>query len=164
MGQAKAKQGAVQSVLRLLSYRQRSVKEAEEKLESKGFSSEEIRAAIDYLSRLGYLDDRKFAHALLESRSTGRRWGREKIAAELFSKGIDADTVKETLSGLDHAAEAAAGREAIKKWLKERGARPPLSPNDFERAMRHLMSRGFQASLALDILNAYRKADTDEVL
>ncbi len=164
MGQAKAKQGAVQSVLRLLSYRQRSVKEAEEKLESKGFSSEEIRAAIDYLSRLGYLDDRKFAHALLESRSTGRRWGREKIAAELFSKGIDADTVKETLSGLDHAAEAAAGREAIKKWLKERGARPPLSPKDFERAMRHLMSRGFQASLALDILNAYRKADTDEVL
>ncbi|MBI5237977.1 MAG: regulatory protein RecX [Deltaproteobacteria bacterium] len=164
MGQARSKQGAVQSVLRLLSYRQRSVQEVEEKLESKGFSSEEIRTAIDYLSRLGYLDDAKFARVLVESRSTDRRWGREKIAAELISKGIDADTVKEALSGLDHAAEAAAGREALKKWIKERGARPPLSPKDFEKAMRHLISRGFQAALALDILNAYRKADTDEVL
>lgn len=163
MGQAKAREGAVQCVLRLLSYRQRSVKEVEEKLESKGFSSEEIRTAIDCLSRLGYLDDEKFARALVESRSTGRRWGRRKIAAELVSKGIDADTVRQTLSGLDHAAEAAAGREAAKKWLKERGARPPLSRRDFERAMRHLISRGFQASLALDILSAYRKADTDEV-
>ena len=163
MGQAKAKQGAVQCVLRLLSYRQRSVKEVEEKLESKGFSPEEIRTAIDYLSRLGYLNDEKFAHALVESRSTGRRWGTRKIAAELVSKGIAADTVRQALSCLSREAEAAAGKEAIKKWLRERAVRPPLSPKDFERAMRHLISRGFQASLALDILNPYRKADTDEV-
>ncbi|MCR4287219.1 MAG: recombination regulator RecX, partial [Deltaproteobacteria bacterium] len=159
MGQAKAREGAVQCVLRLLAYRQRSVKEAQEKLESKGFSPEEIMAAIDHLSRLGYLNDEKFAHALVESRSTDRRWGRRKIAAELISKGIEADTVKEALSGLGHEAEAAAGREAVKKWLRERAVRPPLSPRDFERAMRHLISRGFQASLALDILSAYRKAD-----
>lgn len=163
MGQTKAKQDAVQCVLRLLSYRQRSVKEVEEKLESKGFSPEEIRAAIDYLSRLGYLNDEKFARALVESRSTGRRWGIRKIAAELISKGIDADTVKQALSGLGREAEAAAGKEAVKKWLRESAVMPPLSRRDFERAMRHLISRGFQASLALDILSAYRKADTDEV-
>ncbi len=163
MGRARVKGSAVQCVLRLLSYRPRSVREAEEKLESKGFPPEEISAAIDYLSRSGYLDDRKFAHALVEARSTGRRWGIRKIAAELVAKGIDADTVKEALSSRDPAAEAAAGTVALKKWLKAKGVRPPLPPKDFERAMRHLISRGFQTSLARDILNICRKADTDEV-
>lgn len=57
---------------------------------------------------LGYLDDAKFAHALVTHRSRTR--GPAIVAAELATKGIDREVAQDALRAVDRAAQVAAAR------------------------------------------------------
>ncbi|TAN61505.1 regulatory protein RecX [bacterium] len=129
--------------LAFLSYRARSVSEVVSKLKSKGFSSDETAATIDYLLFSGYLDDNAFARALTESRIKNKHWGARRIAADLGAKGIAEDVVRSAVSGISVDDERLVAGAAFDKWLKKTGLKPPLKGKDFEKAYRHLVSRGF---------------------
>ena len=77
--EAEARRSALESAVRLLSYRPRSERELSDRLGRKGFARPAIDAALERLRELGYVDDAAFARSWTESRQArlprSRRYG-----------------------------------------------------------------------------------------
>lgn len=140
------------SALRLLSYRERTVKELKGRLLEKGFFEDEIGEVIAHLTDAGYLNDERYARSLVESRIRNKRWGRVRIRADLQKRGVPEDLIKAVLSELDETTETDTAREAYKKWLRKSSAELPLDRKTFARAFRHLAALGFSQSVIITIL------------
>ena len=130
-------------LVEMLSRRDHSIKEVEDKLSGQGFSSSSIRFAIDKARASRYLDDLRFASYFVDERIR-RGWGRIKIEQELRRKGIEPNDVPgypdeffDDLVDLDRAI-AILSRRSI----------PSTKP--FDKLVRYLMSKGFSYSLARD--------------
>ena len=88
---------AKNTAYRYLTYRPRSCKEVEKKLEEKKFDAVVIRAVMDHLIRFGYIDDGAFAAQWAYGRFRIRSFGRRRIERELKQKGVDKNTIQEML-------------------------------------------------------------------
>ena len=82
---------AWESALRLLNYRERSIKELEGRLREKHYSPPSIDAVIKRLLELDLLDDRKFARLWTRSRIQFKPRSAWLISRELREKGIEDD-------------------------------------------------------------------------
>ncbi|MDP2690465.1 MAG: regulatory protein RecX [Deltaproteobacteria bacterium] len=149
---------AITAALRLLSYRPRSERELGERLAEKGFSEEETASALGYLTGAGYIDDKRFAVSLAESRVRNKGWGPAKIAADLAKKGISRETIKTALADIAPAEEDAA-RAALAKWARKNEAAAPIAGKVFERAFRHLKARGFGPAVIMKVLGSTGAVD-----
>jgi regulatory protein len=105
--------------LNLLSFRDRSRRELEQRLLQAGYEPDEVLEALEGLERVGLVDDDRFAGAVVEQHAGRRLSGRRAVAAALFAKGVDRDTAATALAELDapgaeleRATELARGRAA----------------------------------------------------
>jgi regulatory protein len=106
---------AYQRALDLISHRPRAEKEIRQRLTDKGYSEETILSVLERLRVAGLVGDDQFAHAWAENRVTFRPRSRRMVAAELRQKGIEQETIEQTLSELpadDTLAYAAAQKYA----------------------------------------------------
>jgi regulatory protein len=105
---------AADNIANLLSYRPQSTQEIRQKLGKKDYEDVVIEAAIERMTRMGYLDDRSFARFWIESRSRSKPLGKQALTYELRQKGIADAIVRELLEELvdesDAAYQAAEGR------------------------------------------------------
>lgn len=146
---------AAQAAFRLLSVRQRSVRELESKLLQKGFDRGEVDRTIEYLLLSGLLDDERFARGLAESRSRHKAWGPARIVRDLASRGVEESLIKSALAGC--APEEDSAREAYRRWLK-RNSRE-TGPRAREKAFRHLRARGFSTAAIMQALGGLPSDD-----
>ncbi|MGB4215013.1 MAG: regulatory protein RecX [Dethiobacteria bacterium] len=84
-------------LLRLLSYRGRSRREAEEYLQRKGFDSAVISAVLAEMEQWRYIDDRRFTEEFIAN-CQRRGWGPLRARFALLSKGISRETVEEGIA------------------------------------------------------------------
>ena len=117
---------------RFLEVRSRSVAEVRRRLTTAGYRGPLVDAAIDQLTRQGYLDDGSFARAWVASRDRSRPRGERALRLELRAKGIDGALVDEVVaervghSVSDDVASVSGGStadEAAAHRLLERRAR-----------------------------------------
>jgi regulatory protein len=100
-----------------LAVRPRSVAETRRRLRHLGYPPALCDEVVDRLVQLGYLDDRAFASAWVESRDRARPRGIVALRQELQQKGVARDIVDEILSQrsavaagtISSAADGAAG-------------------------------------------------------
>jgi regulatory protein len=140
---AEARRRAIESGLRLLSYRPRSERELRDRLARKGFARDAVGAALARLRELGYLDDAAFASFWIESRQTYRPGARRLVAAELRQLGVGrevADEATAVISDEEAAYEAARRRLRALRGLEYRAFR--------ERLGAFLTRRGFSYDVA----------------
>ena len=131
---------AVQAGLRLLAVRPRSEREIRDRLRRKGFAEPAIEAAIERLRGWRYLDDAEFARLWIEHRqATGPR-GRRLLELELRAKGIDPETVAETVETAELDEEATARAVALKQ-LSRLARLDPVTRH--RRLVGALQRRGF---------------------
>lgn len=104
--------------LDLLSRRDHSEKELEQKLRSRGAPAGEISELFDKLRERGLLDDRRFAENFLSGRAR-RAWGTRRYRQELISRGVDADIVDESLSSSDFLEVANPQEKLARLVVKE---------------------------------------------
>lgn len=97
---------ALQQALLLLSYRARSEKEIRQNLKKHEYSEAAIEHTLTRLRENRLANDNEFAQAWVENRSTFRPRSRRALTMELRQKGIDEETVKEAVSGVDEEALA----------------------------------------------------------
>ena len=110
---------AKNSAYRYLTIRPRSNKELADKLHDKKFSDPVITAVLEHVTRLGYLDDGKFAAQWAASRIRSRGFGKRRLEHELRIKGISRDIIKETLTTLfEESAESDIARKEAEKKLR----------------------------------------------
>lgn len=107
---------AVNAALHLLGYRARSTGELITRLRQKGFSQIAIDAAIEKMNGWNYLDDQQFAKTLVEQQQTHRPRSRRSMIQDLRSRGIDKETIEETLDGVEFDEVQDAIRAAARKW------------------------------------------------
>lgn len=110
---------AKNSAYRYLTIRPRSRRELADKLRDREFSDHIVDAVLEHVTRLGYLDDGKFAAQWAAGRIRGRGFGRRRLEQELRTKGISRDIIKVTLDTLfEEAPEAKTARKEAEKKLR----------------------------------------------
>jgi regulatory protein len=111
-----SRERAMQQALLFLSYRARSENEIRKNLSKHEIPDAVIEETLERLRREGFADDKKFASAWVENRSTFRPRGRRALALELRQKGIDDLTIESALEGIDDEALAyEAGQKKARK-------------------------------------------------
>ncbi len=85
------------AALNLISYRQRSIKEINDKLIEKGFEASFIEISIEYCKELNYLNDEHFARSFINDKQNLNKFGSKRIKYELIKKGISKDIIEEQL-------------------------------------------------------------------
>ena len=97
---------AVEAALRALRARDRSVSELESRLQRRGVGTTEQRETLALLSRLGYVDDERFARSRAQSLAR-RNCGNEMIRADLEGRGVAAGRIDAALAELESERERA---------------------------------------------------------
>ena len=137
---------------RLLSYRERSEKEIEDRLARRGFTKEVRDKVVADLKVLGLVDDYRFAKAFVESRIKYRPSGLMLIRSKLYSMGVDGDIVNSVISDIesDYDEYAVAYRIASDRARK-------FSRVDHLKAKRrihdYLLRRRFKKDVIYRVLN-----------
>ncbi|MFW6287176.1 MAG: regulatory protein RecX [bacterium] len=139
----------------LLSYRDRSTHELQERLLKKGYQEEDILKVIERLKELSYIDDRSFAEKWVRDRIKHKPRGKNMLKKELFAKGIDNKIVNQVLNDiLDMNLEIKMGSSLAEKWLS---THPPES----NKLKRYLYYKGFSAEVIYAILEQVEIPDVN---
>ena len=131
------------AALTLASRRDYTAAELTDKLLARGFDADTIAGALDDLRARGVINDARVAAAFVRTASRVKGRGRIRIARELKTRGVAADTITAALDQVGREDELASIRRILdrKQWAP--GA--PLAQR--QRMYRHLLSRGFPADL-----------------
>jgi regulatory protein len=154
-----SREHAYQQAMLLLSYRARSEAEIRRNLGRHQVPDSVIEQTLARLREEGLADDRQFARAWVENRSTFRPRSRRALSMELRQKGLADEIVQSAVGGVDEQAlayEAAmkrAGRYAGMDWG---GFRTKLSG--------YLARRGFSYTvIAPVVIRIWNETHAEEI-
>lgn len=137
--------GAFAHATKLISGRDKTAAQVREALERKGFSRDEIDAAIERCRELKYLDDARVAKRLaLEALNDG--WVGDALLGKLSSKGLDERTAHDAIM---------LAREEL-GFVDRSVAMGLLTKRKLEgaKAARFLASRGFPEELVEQLVGS----------
>jgi regulatory protein len=110
---------------------------------------EELRAG-------GYVDDAAFARRFAEDRRKLDGWGSERIQRRLSALGVAREHAEAALGEGGHS-----DLEAAVALLERRFPEPPATPRERDRALGHLVRKGYELELAYDALRRHAGAALD---
>lgn len=151
---------AKQVAYRMLSYRDRSTKEIETKLQQKGYSEEVVAQVLAFLREANYLDDDRFASQWVRSRTERRQLGPLRLKRELQEKGIAPESAAEAIEQFSREADPVAPAEAALR----RRFKNPASLREIKnqrRAYAFLQRKGFSNEIIFKAFKKLGAADPD---
>lgn len=153
-----ARERAFQQALLFLSYRARSESEIRKNLRKHEIPDAVIEQTIERLRRDGLANDKEFASAWVENRTTFRPRSRRLMAMELRQKGLDDEAIQSAVENVDD--EASAYEAAQKRAARLKG----LEWNDFRRKLSDFLARrGFSYSVVAPVVTRiWNEAHMDE--
>lgn len=131
---------AYDKALDLLSRRPHTKKELIRKLRLK-FSAEASEAAVEKCAANGFVNDYEFAVLYAKELYERKNLSARAIAQKLYEKGIEREVAAEALNAID-----IDGKSAIIKMLEKMRLPFPLCEKDKQKAVRKLLSAGYQMS------------------
>jgi len=140
--QGEVRQECFDDAMRYLSTRMHSQSELRRKLLRREYANPVIETVFADLTRLGYLDDSKFAIAKAQSAADHKHHGRRRAYMELIKSGVKKETAEKALEEVyAHTDSSATAQTLIEKKL------PSLKRFDLMTIRRRLagmlMRRGF---------------------
>ncbi len=153
-----ARERAYQQALLYLSYRARSESEIRQNLRKHEIPEAVIDETLEKLRGDGFANDNQFAAAWVENRSTFRPRSRRVLAMELRQKGLDDETVRSAVAGVD---EAALAYEAARKRVSRLKG---LEWNEFRKKLSEFLARrGFPYEIiAPTVTRLWNEAHNEE--
>lgn len=128
-------------------------------------SDNDIAEIISVLVSERFIDDVRFANAFVRDKLRFNGWGKQKIVYRLKSLGVDNDIITEALQKNYYAADncgecnesGLCGRKVLEKLILKKWESlhkdEPLQKRK-EKVMRFAISRGFDYSDVVEIVNA----------
>jgi len=107
--------------------------------------------ALDYLIERGIVDDGRYAERLTESLSK-KNIGANKIKEKLYAKGFSSQTINDCISGVETTDEDYLDK-ALTLKIRKFGEAPIEELKLKQKALRHLISKGFSYSIANEAVN-----------
>ncbi|ESS71974.1 regulatory protein RecX [Methyloglobulus morosus KoM1] len=134
--------------LRLLTRRDHSRKEMQDKLAVKGYNLSQVSQVIDELTRQSWQDDTRYAESYARMRSH-KGFGPVRIAFELRQQGIAADVVEKIVYSTPDDWAALLAQVYSKKYPRA-GA---IDSDERAKRFRFLLQRGFSSAMITDLFN-----------
>lgn len=132
---------------RFCAYQERCNHEVKQKLH-KLLADEKISSKIiSSLEEDGYLNDERFAKLFASGKFRIKRWGKNKIRAELRQKKIPDNFISNALDAIDGEEYMKTIQHLINR--KERELKGLSSGNRRQKIYRFLLSKGFEPHLVL---------------
>ena len=143
---------------RFISYRDRSHWELSQYLKKKEYSHSVIQQTLDYLKKLNYINDQRFALQWSQFKINKNKIGRSRLHMELSGRGIDKSIIEKTLNTIyeDNPEKDLAEQCARKKWVSLKGIEKEKKK---QRLVQFMQRRGFSS----DIIYQSLKTLTDSV-
>ena len=107
--------------------------------------------AIDYLIERGIVDDSRYAGRLTESLSQ-KNIGANKIKEKLYAKGFSSQTINDCISALETSDEDYFDK-ALTLKIRKFGEAPIEELKLKQKALRHLIAKGFSYAIANEAVN-----------
>lgn len=134
----------------LLSYRERSPKEIEDRLKEKGYSEEVIHRVISDLNETGLLDKKRFARMWIKDRLGFSGKGKRLITLELLKKGLKKEEIEEAFKNSDFD-ELEIAKKMAERYLSHLKDTDPLKGR--KKLYDYLVRRGFSFEVIEKVLN-----------
>ncbi len=134
--------------LRLLTRRDHSRKEMQDKLAVKGYNLSQVSQVIDELTRQSWQDDTRYAESYARMRSH-KGFGPVRIAFELRQQGIAADVVEKIVYSTPDDWAVLLAQLYSKKYPRT-GA---IDSGERTKRFRFLLQRGFSSAMITDLFN-----------
>ena len=146
--------------LNFLSYRPRSIAEAQRRLTEKGFDAQVIEVIIARLCRGGLLDDESFVRYWVENRDTHRPRGCRALRYELRQKGVANTVIDAELADYDESDAAyRAAYARVQKLVRQSDEINTVR----EKLLAFLNRRGFSFGIAREAMDkAFSELYADE--
>jgi regulatory protein len=149
------------SALRILAYRFNSVVELRRKLAAKEFDPAVIEGIIESLTAERWLDDERFAGALVRTRAL-KRLGPQRIRRDLRAAGVDDDIAARALrQNIDPEAEKSAAIALCEKKMRiiarRHGAAYLRTDEGRKKLAAYLLNHGYEAGRAFEVINLCTK-------
>jgi regulatory protein len=139
------------AALRILTRRDHSCSELSKKLIDRGFSQDQIKAAVSECSRLHYLDDERFAGIYVHQLQRDG-YGYHRIRQKLVAKGLASQVIASSLEYCcREEVQIQNCRQAMLKKLKGNQS-PEGSVEVKARLYRFLFSRGFSSAIIRQVM------------
>ena len=119
--------------------------------------ADDIGRILKHLVKEGYVDEGRYARALVHDKVRFAKWGRVKIAQALWQKRIPGAVADEALAGIDEDEYMTALRDVVaSRYRLSKGA------SEYERkmkTMKSVCSRGYEPALVRKVLNLQDSLD-----
>lgn len=137
---------AKEKIRNYISYRERSRKEAEVYLKSRGIRDEIIAEVLNDFEDANLINDHRFALAWIKDRNKINPKGNFALKMALLNKGIEESQIDKILQSVDEKENALKALEkAFRKYGRKKASR--------EKIFDYLKRRGFDLNIASEILN-----------
>lgn len=103
---------------------------------------------VEALRRDRFLDDARYAQAYANDSARLKGWGRQKIRAQLRAKRLPDSVIERALAALDDTEI----RRKAHRLARAKFPRGVADVAERQRAMRFLLSRGFESDIAAEAL------------
>ena len=120
-------------------------------LERHGAESPDIERILDYLVKEGFIDESRYARALVHDKVRFAKWGRNKIAQALWQKRIPQDVADSALATIDEDEYMTALNDVVQS--RYRAAKGVTEYDRKMKAMKSICSRGYEPQLVRKVLD-----------
>lgn len=141
------------------AYQERSQHETRLKLMNYGLAPTQVDEMIARLITENFLNEERFALAFAGGRFRIKRWGKNKIRAELVKHKVSERNLRTAMAAISDEDYLKTLRDLIDKKIPKPG---PDRRKDFYSALRYLVGRGFESDLVTDQLNLKLEKSNDE--
>lgn len=130
---------------RFCAYRERCTFEIKQKMKELNAQEGETEKVIASLQEDNYLSDERYARLFTSGKFRIKRWGKNKIRAELRMKKIPDSLIYNALDTLDEDEYQKTIEHLIKK--KEREVKSKNAKDKIRKIAMFLLSKGFESEL-----------------
>lgn len=130
---------------RYCAYQERCSYEVRQKLKELGADENEIEKIISTLQEDDFQNDERFARLFTSGKFRIKRWGKNKIRAELRMRHIPDALIKKGLDSINNEDYLKTLKDLAKKKEREVKSKNPKDKN--QKIGMFLMSKGFESEL-----------------
>jgi len=151
-----------QRALGYLARRAHSERELFLKLKKKKYDDSLIKEVINNLHQMSYLNDYNFAVHFIDEKLKKKRWGRNKIKAALFGKGVNGSTINEAFSEFeDEKNDFELAMELALKKLDQLNKRNSDPKKKYQKVSSFLISRGIDFEICREVCEKIFKSESN---
>ena len=131
----------------LLSLRDRTKKELQQKLNEKYRNSKMVEKSVLKLVELGYINDKEYAVSYIMS----RKYGKKRIVYNLMQKGIGRETIEEAYFSIEEEYEKNIEDEKLEKAIEKN------IKKEENKLIQYLVRQGFSLNKILSKYNEFKE-------